>query len=127
VPTIAFVLWLTLLGRSTGHTILHVELVVDRGTVSRRMIDTAVAEAAVIRAPYGVDVCPAGSCMPSSGLTSRLYVAVGGHRRPDTNEGSIGAIAFASDTPRPYVSLFAGDIHELVEDAVGAKIGAGVC
>jgi hypothetical protein len=118
VPTIVFALWLTLLGRSAGHAILHVDLTVDRGTTSRRMADTAVTEAAAIWKRYGVDI-RAASC-PSSEYSIPLTVVFTGHHGPDTHEGSIGSIEFAQETPRPSLSLYVADVADLIEATVGA-------
>lgn len=117
-----FSLWLTLLGRSTGHAILHVDLAVDRGTVSQHEVKAAVAEAAAIWARYGVDV-QVDACAPCDSATI-LRVVFAGRHRVDTSEGSIGSIEFASNTPRPNVSLYAADVHELIETTLGEGVRA---
>ena len=122
MPSIVFSLWLTLLGRSAGHAILHVNLVVDRGTVSQRRANVTVAEAAAIWAPYDVEVRGDG-CAPSDHAIT-LNVAFAGHHGAATQDGTVGSIEFASDTPRPNVSLYAADIHESVEAMLGAATRA---
>jgi len=122
VPSIVFSLWLTLLGRSAGHAILHVNLVVDRGTVSQRTADAAIAEAREIWSRYGVDV-QSGDCV-SAGSAAALKVRFGDHHGSDTDEGSIGSIEFAKNTPLPNVSLYAGDVHDLIEATLGADTRA---
>jgi hypothetical protein len=124
VPTIGLVLWLTLLGRSTGHALLRVDLAIDRGTSSQRMIDAAAAEAAAVWARYGVDVRLVDCASSSAVRVIRLNVVVVPHRGADTQEGSIGAIEFASDTPRPYVSLYVDDVEQLVKATLGDAVRA---
>jgi hypothetical protein len=112
-----FSLWLTLLGRSAGHAILHVNLAVDRGTVNQREADIAVAEAAAVWAPYGVEV-KADACTPCEPWTI-LNVVFTGRHHADTQEGSIGSIEFASNTPRPNVSLYVADVRDLIDETLG--------
>ena len=123
VPTIAFALLLTLAGRSTGHTLLHVDIAIDRGTVSQRSIDTAIEEAAVIWRPYGIDVRAVTWDRPSID-TIRLMVRVVGSRTADVTAGAIGSIAFAQETPRPYVTLFADDAWKMITAAEGEGVRA---
>ena len=121
VPSIVFSLWLTLFGRSAGHTILHVTLAVDRGTTSQHTANVAIGEAA-IWARYGVEV-RADACPPQDRAIF-LNVVFAGRRGASTDEGSIGSVEFTSGTPLPNVSLYASDVHDLVEATVGADTRA---
>jgi hypothetical protein len=123
VPTIAFALLLTLAGRSTGHAILHVDIAIDRGTVSQYAIDTAIEEAAAIWSPYGVDVRAAACSNPSTDAI-RLMVRVIGSRTAGVGPGSIGSIEFVHDTPRPNVRLFADDAWSMIEESAGEGVRA---
>ena len=124
VPTIAFAVWLTFLGRAGGHSILHVDLTIDRGTTSARMVNRALREAAAIWASYGVDVRAAGCSSEAAAHSIPLHVAVLPHHPSDTQEGSIGSIAFAVDTPLPNVSLYVDDVDALVVATLGEEVHA---
>lgn len=106
---------------------LHITLTVHpTRAASHGLIDAAVAEAAGIWAPYGIDVESAGTedcgrchtCGRTDGddrvltvvpiETSRSAVAPGWH-------GALGAIAFAPDgDPAPVITVFLSDIERFI-------------
>jgi len=122
VPTIAFAVWLTFLGRASGQSVLHVDLTIDRGTTSLRLMNAALREAAAIWAPYDIDVTAADCSRDPRAHSIPMHVVVRSHHGPDTHEGTIGSIAFAADTPLPDVSLYVDDVDALLAATLGEEV-----
>jgi hypothetical protein len=104
----------------TATLLLHVTLALPLDALPPVTLDTAVAEAAALWAPYGVIVDAAGPCSPVADDTTRLTVAVvaTASRVVIGWRGPLGAIAFGADgAPASTLMIYMADILQFIRGA----------
>ena len=102
------------IGPATSTPRLGVAIVFDGTPISPKLEASAIEEARLIWARYGVDIHACGRCDVGTGRDVTLAVTLVDYRPPNLGTKALGSIQFVDGVPEPAIAIYPNAIASLV-------------